>query len=30
MNGEATAQAYKDDFLISRLVFTVNYLQDLA
>ena len=30
MDGEATTQKYKDDFLISRLVFSVDYLRDIS
>lgn len=30
MDGEASAQKYKDDYLISRLVFSVNYLRDIS
>ena len=30
MDGDATAQKYKNDYLISRLVFSVNYLRDIS
>jgi len=30
MDGDATTQKYKDEYLISRLVFSANYLRDIS